>query len=294
VKIYVLSGLFSSLILSEGFEVTEKTLENGDETISGNYNSNNEQNNETLVSSTSNNVTMLKNNWSSAPQPEDMQRIITPVVITSPHEDRQKNFSASPMLGAIYNQEYYRLNQKHYVKAAQKHQYSSNEEEEEEEEGQKTHQYSQPLSPDLFLAKQYLKIQQHKEQEEYDSRNNRQNFPKPALPEAKNNGYNFNSDSISYKPLKFDTDFPSTLFTSDRGSSMTKGSAYDNKEAPFQYTLPNPMKGNTHPYPYQSPYSSRDDERAPPATSSSAMTAKQYHPGSWMDGYKTGITYQEE
>jgi hypothetical protein len=281
----VLSGLFASAVLSGGIEVTEKIVETGEENTNRNNNKNNEQSNETSVSSTNNNATTYKSNWSSAPPPGDIQRIITPVVITSPHVDHHKNFSASPMLDAMYNSEYYHLNHEHYAKAVQKHQYPSK----EDDDGQKKHQYSQPLPPDLFLAQQYLHVQQQKEQE----RSNKQNFPQPVLPEAKNNGYNFNSDSISYKPLKFDTD-PSILFTSDKGgSSVAKGSGYDNKEVPFKYKLPTPMKGNTHPYPYQSPYSSGETEVESPTTSSSAVFAKEYHAGSWVDGYKTGITYQE-
>lgn len=270
--------------------MTEKFPENGEETGSRNNNNINEQNSETSASSTNKNATTYKNNWSSAPQPEDIQRILTPVVITSPHADRNKNFSASPMLDAIYNPEYYQPNHDHYLKAAQKHNSGYHYSSTEENDGQKKHQYSQPLPPDLFLAQQYLKVQQLKEQE----RSNKQSFPKPALSEAKSNGYNFNSDSISYKPLKFDTDIPSILFTPDKGgSSMTKGSEYDSKEVPFQYTLPTPMKSNTHPYPYHSPYSSGETEMEPPTTSSSSTAAKHYNAGSWMDAYKTGIAYQE-
>jgi hypothetical protein len=292
VLFFVLNGLFASVVLSVGIDVTEKIEDNGEEASSRNNNNNNEQNSETSVSSTNNNATTYKNNWSSAPQPEDIQRIITPVVM-SPHADWNKNFSASPMLDAIYNPEYYQPNHEHFLKAALKHSshnsghhYSSK----EEDDGQKKHQYSQPLPPDLFLTQQYLKIQQLKEQE----RSNKQSFPKPALPEGKSNGYSFNSDSISYKPLKFDTDLPSILFSSGKGgSSMTKGGGYDNKESLFQYTLPTPTKGNTHPYPYQNQYSSSETEVEPPTTSSSSTAAKQHHASSWVDGYKTGITNQE-
>lgn len=272
--------------------MTEKSLENGEEISSRNNDKISEENSETSASSNNKNVTTYKNNWSSAPQPEDIQRIITPVIITSPHADRKNNFSASPMLDAIYNPEYYQLNHEHYLKTAQKHNSHTSEHHyspTEGDDGQKKHQYSQPLPPDLFLTQQYLKVQQLKEQE----RSNKQGFPKPALPEAKSNGYNFNSDSISYKPLKFDTDIPSILFTSDKGSSMTKDSGYDSKEVPFQYTLPTPMKGNTHPYPYQSPFFSGETDMEPPTTSSSSTAAKHYQAGSWIDGYKTGITYQE-
>jgi hypothetical protein len=292
--LFVLSGLFASAILSEGIEVTEEILENGEENGSGNNNNNiNEQNSETLASSTNKNATTYKNNWSSASQPKDVHRITNPVVITSPHADRNKNFTASPMLDAIYNPDYYQPNQEHYSNAAQKHNshtyrhhhYLST----EDDDGHKKHQYSQPLPPDLFLAQQYLKVQQMKEQE----RSNKQSFPKPAVPEAKSNGY-INTDNIPRKPLKFDTDIPSILFNSDKGgSSMTKGSGYDSKEVPFQFTLPTPMKGNTHPYPYQSLYSSGESEVEPPNTSSSPTVAKYHNGGSWMDGYKTGIAYHE-
>jgi hypothetical protein len=256
--------------------VTEKVLES-DEATSSTNSDNNEQNKETLVSSTTSNDTTYKNNWSSAPQPEDLHRIITPVVITSPHADRHKNFSASPMLDAIYDTQYYQHNHEHH---ANDH-YSSK----EGEDGKKTHQYSQPLPPDMFLAQQYLKMQQQKEQE----RSNKQNFPRPALPEAKSNGYNFNSDSISYKPLKFDTGIPSTLFTSGKGESyVIKGGSYDSKEVPSQYKLPTPVKGNSHPYPYQSPYYNGETELEPPTAPS-----KHHNSGSWADGYKTGVEHQE-
>lgn len=285
VQFFVFSGLFASAVLSEGIEVTEKSVDSGEENSNININDNNDQNNETSASSTNNNATAYKNNWSSAPQPEDIQRIITPVIITSPHADHHKNFSASPMLDAIYNSEYYHLNHEHYAKAIQKHHSSPK----EDDEGQKKHQYSQPLLPDLFLAQKYLHVPQQKDQE----RSNKQNFPKPALPEAKNNGYNFNSDSISYKPLKFDSD-PSILFTSSKGgSSVEKGSDYDNKGVPLKYKMPNQMKGNTHPYPYQNPFSSGGTEIESPTTSSSALFAKEYQGSSWVDGYKTGIKYQE-
>jgi hypothetical protein len=285
VQFFVLSGLLASAVLSEGIEVTEKLVESDEENSNRNNNNNNEQNNETSVSSPNDNATAYRNNWSSAPQPEDIQRIITPVVITSPHADHHKNFSGSPMLDAIYSSDYYHLNHEHYAKAIQKHHYPPK----EDDDGQKKHKYSQPLPPDLFLAQKYLHVQQQKEQE----RSNKQNFPKPVLPEAKNNGYNFNSDSISYKPLKFDTD-PSILFTSGKGgTSMEKGIDYDNKEVPFKYKMPTPTKGNTHPYPYQNPYSSGDKEIESPTTSSSAPFAKDYQAGSWVDDYKTGIKYQE-
>lgn len=277
---FVLSGILSAVVLSEGIEVTEKVLESDEATSSTNTDSH-AQNNETLLASTSNNATTYKNNWSSAPQPEDLHRIITPVVITSPHADRYKNFSASPMLDSIYDSDYYQHHGQHHAKAVHSHHYSSK----EEEDGKKTHQYSQPLPPDMFLAQQYLKTQQQKEQD----RSNKQNFPKPAIPEAKSNGYNFNSDSISYKPLKFDTDIPSTLFTADKGgSSLMKGGSYDSKEVPFQYKLPTPIKGNAHPYPYQSPYFNGDTELEAPTTPS-----KQHHSGSWAEGYKTGVAHQE-
>lgn len=278
---YVLSGILVSVVLTKGFEVTEKVLESDEATSSTNNNDNNEQRNETFVSSTTINATTYKNNWSSAPQPEDLHRIITPVVITSPHADRHKNFSASPMLDAIYDSEYYQNNHGHHAKAVHNHHYSSK----EEEDGKKTHLYSQPLPPDMFLAQQYLKMQQQKDQE----RSNKQNFPRPALPEAKTNGYNFNSDSISYKPLKFDTDIPSTLFTSEKGASYAmKGGSYDNKEVSFQYEQPTPVKGNTHPYPYQSPYFNGETELESPTTPS-----KHHNSGTWADGYKTGVAHQE-
>jgi hypothetical protein len=286
VQWFVLSGLLASAVLSEGIEVTEKLVESGEENNNRNNDNNNEQNNETSASSTNNNATAYRNNnWSSAPQPEDIQRIITPVVITSPHADHHKNFSGSPMLDTIYSSDYYHLNHEHYAKAIQKHHYPPK----DDDDGQKKHQYSQPLPPDLFLAQKYLQAQQQKEQE----RSNKQNFPKPVLPEAKNNGYNFNSGSISYKPLKFDSD-PSILFTSGQeGSSAEKESDYDNKEESFKYKIPTPTRGNTHPYPYQNPYSSGDTEIESPTTSSSAPFAKNYQTGSWVDGYKTGIKYQE-
>ncbi|PNF27462.1 hypothetical protein B7P43_G08984, partial [Cryptotermes secundus] len=284
-QFFVLSGLFASAVLSEGIEVTEKSVDSGEENSNINIDNNNEQNNETSARSTNNNATTYKNNWSSAPQQEDLQRIITPVVITSPHAKQHKNFSASPMLDAIYHSEYYDLNHGHYAKAIQKH-YSSPK---EDDEGQKKQQYSQPLLPDLFLAQKYLHVQQQKDQE----RSNKQNFQKSALPEAKNNGYTFNSDSISYKPLKFDAD-PSIVFTSSNGgSSVEKGSDYDNKDVPFKYKMPTQMTGNTHPYPYQNPFSSGGTEMESPTTSSSALFAKEYQGSSWVDGYKTGIKYQE-
>ena len=278
---FVASGMLASAVLSEGFEVTEKVLEGDEATSNTDNNDNNEQNNETLTSSTTNNATTHKNNWSSAPQPQDLQRIITPVVITSPHADRHKNFSASPMLDAIYHSDYYQHNHEHQAKVVHDHHYSSK----EEEDGKRTHQYSQPLPPDMFLAQQYLKMHQQKEQE----RSNKQNFPRPAISEAKSNGYNFNSESISYKPVKFDTDIPSTLFTSDKGGSyVMKGGSYDNKEVPFQYKMPNPVQGNTHPYPYQSPYFKGEIEVESPTT-----PGKQHHLSNWADGYKTGMAQQE-
>jgi hypothetical protein len=137
----------------------------------------------------------------------------------------------------------------------------------------------------MFLAQQYLKMHQQKEQE----RSNKQKFPGPAIPEAKSNGYNFNSDSVSYKPLKFDTGIPSTSFTSEKGGSYAiKGGSYDNKEVPFQYKPPTSVKGNTHPYPYQSPYLNSEAELESPTTSS-----KQHHSGNWADGYKTAVAHQE-
>lgn len=261
--------------------MTEKVLEGDEGTSSTDNNNSNEQNKETLASSTTTNDTTHKNNWSSAPQPQDLQRIITPVVITSPHADRHHNFSASPMLDATYDSEYYQHNNEHHAKAVHNQHYSS----QEEEDGKKTHQYSQPLPPDMFLAQQYLKLHQQKEQE----RSNKQKFPRPVIPEAKSNGYNFNSDSVSYKPLKFDTDIPSTLFTSDKGGSyMIKGGSYDSKDVPFQYKLPTPVQGNTHPYPYQSPYLKGETELEVPTAPS-----KQHHLGNWADGYKTAVAHQE-
>ncbi|KAJ4429982.1 hypothetical protein ANN_22186 [Periplaneta americana] len=296
IAFFTLSGLFSAVVLSYGIEVIENVNESDEENSQGSSSTvvNNDQNNETSVSSTNNNETTYKNNWSSAPQPEDMHRIITPVVITTPHGDKQKNFTASPMLDAIYNPEYHQFNHEHYQKTAQKHKshdsgYHSSKE--EDDDGQKKHHYSQPLLPDMFLTQQYLKAQQQKEQDEYKSKNNNQNVLKPAIPQAKSNAFNFNSDAISYKPLKFDSDFPSTLFTSDKGGSSAEFGNNDKKQVPFHYTLPSPIKSNTHPYPYQNPYSSSEKDLEPPTTTSSM--AKQYHPGSWADGYKTGINYQE-
>jgi hypothetical protein len=274
VQLFVFSGLFASAILSEETEATEKLLEIGEE----NSDKNDEHKNETTVDSTKDNAAAYKENWSSAPQPGDIHRITTPVIITSPHADRQRNFSAISIPDAIYSSQYSDLNHGHYEKALQKHHYPP----EGDEDGQRKHQYSQPLPPDLFLEQKYLHVQQQKDQE----RRNKQNFPKPVLPEAKHNGYSFNSDSISYKPLKFDGD-PSTLFTSDKGGpSLQKG--HDNK-----HNIPTAMQGNTHPYPYQNPHSSGDAETESPPTSSGAVFAKEYQSGSWVDGYKTGITYQE-
>ena len=277
----VVSVIFASAVFSEGFEVTEKVLEGDEATSSTDNNNNKEKNKETLASSTTNNDTTHTNNWSSAPQPQDLHRIITPVVITSPQADRHQNFSASPMLDATYDSEYYQHKNEHHAKAVHNHHYSS----QEEEDGKKTHQYSQPLPPDMFLAQQYLKLHQQKEQD----RSNKQKFPRPVIPEAKSNSYNFNSDSLSYKPLKFDTGNPSTLFTSDKGGSyVLKGGSYDSKEVPFQYKLPTPVQGNTHPYPYQSPYLNGETELEPPTAPS-----KQHHLGNWADGYKTAIAHQE-
>lgn len=275
---FVASGILATAVFSEGFEVTEKVLEGDDATSSIDNNNNNEQNNETLTSSTINNATTHTNNWSSAPQPQDLHRIITPVVITSPHADRHQNFSASPMLDATYDSEYYKHNKhEHHAKSVYNH-YSSK----EEEDGKTTHQYSQPLPPDMFLAQQYIKLHQQKEQE----RSTKQKFPRPVIPEAKSNGYNFNSDSMSYKPLKFDTGIQSTSFTSDKGASyMVKGGSYDSKEVPFQYKLPTPVQGNSHPYPYQSPYLNGETELEAPS--------KQQHLGNWAEGYKTAVAHQE-
>jgi hypothetical protein len=262
-QFFVFSGLFASAILSE--EATEKLLE----IVEENSNKNDEPKNETSVDSTKDNVAAYKDNWSSAPQPGDIHRITTPVIITSPHADRQRNFSAIPIPDAIYNSQY--SDHGHYVKALQKHHYPP----EEVENGQRKHQYSQPLPPDLFLEQKYLHVQQHKDQE----RKNKQNFPKPVLPEAKHNGYSFSSDSTSYKPLKFDED-PSTLFTADKGGTS-------------QHKIPTAMQGNTHPYPYQNPHSGGGAETESPPTSSGPVFAKEHEVGSWVDGYKTGVTYQE-
>jgi hypothetical protein len=285
VQFFVLSGLFASAILSEEIEATERLFEISEENSNVNSNKNDEHKNETSVNSTKGNAAAYKENWPSAPQPGDIHRITTPVIITSPHADLQRNLSAIPIPDAIYSSQHSHLSEEDYVKALQKHHYPSK----GDEEGQRKHQYSQPLPPDLFLAQKYIHVQQQKDQEG----SIKQNFPKPVLPEAKHRGYSFNSESISYKPLKFDAD-PSTLFTSGKGGpSLEKGSGYDNKEMSFKQKIPNTMQGNTYPYPYQNPHSSRDSEIESSTTSSNAVFAKGHQGGSWVDGYKTGITYQE-
>ncbi|KAJ9578845.1 hypothetical protein L9F63_004949, partial [Diploptera punctata] len=190
-----------------------------------------------------------------------MHRITSPVIITSPQLDKQRNFTASPMVGPIYDYQIPQEQKSHYGSA----------------EVVKTHQQSS--YPDVLYTQQYLKAQQQREREEYENRNNnKQNFPKPVIPEAKSNLYNINTEAISYKPIKYDTDFPSTFKDLD----------YDNKkETPFK--ISSGLKGNSHPYPYQNPFTSGEKDTS---TKNTAVSGKQYG-NNWADGYKAGIAQQE-
>ncbi|PSN44521.1 hypothetical protein C0J52_14690 [Blattella germanica] len=283
ILIFNLFGMFGPAYLMERIDVVEKVNEGSDH-------------NETSAdSSTSSNATTYATEWTPSSNPEEMHRIVTPVVITSPQEDKpqpHKNFTASPQLSAIYDMD--RFNHEHYLKIAQmqKNHNNNHHTSKEPKEEEKKHSYSQPLSPDLFLAQQYLKVQQQKEQEEYSTRNNNNNkfYPQPVHPQAKSNSHIFNSESISYKPLKFDTDYPTS------SSSSEEGTGYDKKKhIPFQFSLPTPVKGNTHPYPYQNPYSSseKDVGSSTLKVTSNPVAAKQFHGHSWADGFKAGVTQQE-
>ena len=252
--IFILLGLFHPAILTSRIDVVENVDESDD------------KGNET---STTNDT----NSWSASTNPEHMQRITEPVIITSPQEDKKRNFTASPMVENSKNHFYFRGSQE--VKASTGPEYSS-----KEHEGSKTKQYySQPLPPDVFLTQQYLKAQQQKEREDYESRNNNKQFPKPVFPEAKHNFHSINSEDISYKPVKYDFDYV---------SSSSKETDYDKKkETTFQFSLSSPIKGSTHPYPYQNPFSNGEKD------SSSKKTPVSGKENSWSEGYKAGIAHQE-
>jgi hypothetical protein len=276
VRLFVLSGLLATAVASE---VPEELLETAEEKGIGNKSKDEEQETETSVNSTNNNDLSYKNAWSSAPRPQDMHRITTPVIITSPHADYHKNFSAIPILDTFQNSQYYHLNHEHHLKDLQKH-HSSN----GDEGGQKIPQYSEALPPDSFLAQRYLHAQQQKAQEG----GNKQNLPKPVLPVAKHNGFSFGSDVMSLKPLKFDGE-SSSVFSSDKAASpLEKGRGYNSK-----YKSPGATRGNTHPYPYQNPHSGGQTEPESATTPSSGVFAKEWPTGDWVDGYKSGIEHNE-
>ena len=268
-----LIGLFDPAILTARIDVVENVDESTD------------NKNETITSSTNINATRDSNNWSASTNPEHMHRITSPVIITSPQADKHRNFTASPLLGTIDNTDSHRFH--HYFQVSQEHtsQYDSDYPPKELEDAKTKHQYSQPSTPDLFHAQKYLKAQQQKEREEYELKNNnKQHFPKAAYPEAKSNLYNVNTEAISYKPGKYEADFPSTYSTSEKEVNYDK-----KKESPFQFSLSSPVKGSTHPYPYQNPFSSGEKDTS---LKNAPVSGKQYG-NSWADGYKAGVTQQE-